>query len=49
MYQPGDVVLIPFPFAARQATKKRPVLVMTAPDQFDDLVPQAPTMRMPFV
>lgn len=38
MFQPGEVVLVPFPFADQQTTKRRPVLVLTAADRFDDLV-----------
>lgn len=35
---PGDLVLIPFPFSDLQATKKRPVLVLTSPDRHGDFI-----------
>lgn len=38
MFQPGEVVLVPFPFADQQTTQRRPVLVLTSADRFDDLV-----------
>ena len=38
MYRSGDVLLIPFPFSSAKASKKRPVLVFTVPDIFDDFV-----------
>ena len=37
-YQPGDVLLIPFPFSDRLANKKRPVLLLTAPDEMGDII-----------
>ncbi len=40
---PGDLVLIPFPFSDLNATKKRPVLVLTAPDRHGDFVGLAVT------
>jgi len=43
MYQPGDVLLVPFPFSSMQTSKKRPVLALTAPDIFNDLVSLAIT------
>ena len=45
MYQPGNVLLVPFPFSSMQARKKRPVLVLTSPDVFNDLVSLAITSR----
>jgi len=30
MYQPSDVVLLPFPFSDLSANKKRPVLILKA-------------------
>ena len=40
---PGDLVLIPFPFADINTTKKRPVLVLTAPDRHGDFIGLAVT------
>ena len=34
----GDLVLIPFPFSELQTAKKRPVLVLTAPDRHGDFI-----------
>ena len=36
--KPGDLVLIPFPFSDLQATKKRPVMVLTPPDRHADFI-----------
>lgn len=41
--EPGDLVLIPFPFADLKATKKRPVLVLTRPDRPGDFIGLAVT------
>jgi len=35
---PGDLVLIPFPFSDLRRGKRRPVLVLTPPDQHGDFV-----------
>jgi mRNA interferase MazF len=32
----GDIVLLPFPFSDHSASKKRPVLVLVAPDERGD-------------
>ena len=40
---PGDLVLIPFPYADLKTTKKRPVLALTAPDRHGDFVGLAVT------
>ena len=36
-YQPGDVLLIPFPFSDRLASKRRPVLLLTTADEMGDI------------
>lgn len=38
MYLPGEVFLVPFPFSSMQTSKKRPVLALTSPDTFEDMV-----------
>ena len=38
MYQPGEVFLVPFPFSSMQTSKQRPVLALTPPDTFADMV-----------
>jgi mRNA interferase MazF len=37
-YQPGDVLLIPFPFSDRLASKRRPILLLTTADEMGDIV-----------
>jgi mRNA interferase MazF len=34
----GDVVVLPFPFSDLSANKKRPALVIAAPQTYDDLI-----------
>ncbi len=41
--KPGELVLIPFPYADLSSTKKRPVLVLTAPDRHGDFIALAVT------
>lgn len=41
--RPGDLVLIPFPYSDLNAAKKRPVLVLTAPDRHGDFIALAVT------
>ncbi len=40
---PGDLVLIAFPFSDFSSHKKRPVLVMTSPDRYGDFIGLAVT------
>jgi mRNA interferase MazF len=37
-YQPGDVLLLPFPFADRNSAKKRPVLLLKSVDSLGDFI-----------
>ncbi|MEO5335124.1 MAG: type II toxin-antitoxin system PemK/MazF family toxin [Magnetococcus sp. YQC-5] len=43
MYQPGDLVMVPFPFSDQDVAKKRPVLVLTLPDERGDFIGLAVT------
>jgi mRNA interferase MazF len=45
MFQRGELVLIPFPFSDLSAAKKRPVLLLTAPDGYGDFIALAVTSR----
>ncbi len=45
MFNPGDVVVIPYPFADQTRTKLRPVLVITAPDGQGDFIGLAITSK----
>lgn len=45
MYSAGDLVLIPFPYADLSAIKRRPVLLLTAPDKNGDVICLAVTSR----
>jgi len=38
MSEPGDVVVVPYPFTDQTRAKLRPVLVITAPDSQGDFV-----------
>jgi mRNA interferase MazF len=37
-YNPGDVVLVPFPFSDISSTKKRPALVLAVAERWGELV-----------
>ncbi len=41
--EPGRLVLIPFPYADLESSKRRPVLVLTAPDRHGDFIALAVT------
>lgn len=45
--RPGDLVLIPFPYADLRSSKKRPVVVLTAPDRHGDFIALAVTSVQP--
>ncbi|WP_369412984.1 type II toxin-antitoxin system PemK/MazF family toxin [Halomonas alkalisoli] len=45
MYQPGDVVLVPFPFSDLKPRRIRPVLVFQSADAYGDIVCLAITSR----
>ncbi|MEO8669129.1 MAG: type II toxin-antitoxin system PemK/MazF family toxin [Bauldia sp.] len=38
MFERGDIVLVPYPFTDLSASKRRPVLALTAPDGYDDFI-----------
>lgn len=44
-FDPGDIVLIPFPFSDLKTSKKRPVLMLTAPDSNGDFIALAVTSK----
>ncbi len=44
-YQPSDIELIPFPFSDLSLAKKRPVLILTGPDHYGDLLVVAITSQ----
>jgi mRNA interferase MazF len=39
MFERGDLLLVPFPFSDLSATKRRPVLALTALDEYGDFMP----------
>ena len=38
MFEPGELVLVPYPFSDLTSTKRRPVLALTAPDALGDFI-----------
>lgn len=45
MFERGALLLIPFPFSDLSASKRRPVLALTAPDNYGDFVALPVTSR----
>ena len=45
MPQPGEVVLIPFPYTDLATAKRRPVLVLRAADAYGDFLAAAVTSQ----
>jgi mRNA interferase MazF len=46
MFERGDLLLVPFPFSDLSATKRRPVLALTALDEYGDFI-ALPVTRVP--
>ena len=45
MFEPGSIVLIPFPFSDLKNSKKRHILMLTAPDSNGDFITLAVTSK----
>ncbi len=45
MFEAGSLVLLPFPFSDAKTTKRRPVLALTAPDEYGDFIGMAVSSR----
>jgi mRNA interferase MazF len=45
MFEAGELVLLPFPFSDLTITKRRPVLILRAPDEQGDLIACPVTSR----
>jgi mRNA interferase MazF len=45
MFERGDLLLVPFPFSDLSATKRRPVLAVTAADSYGDFIAMPVTSR----
>ena len=45
MFERGDLLLIPFPFTDLSASKRRPVMALTAPDRYGDFIALPVTSR----
>jgi hypothetical protein len=38
MFEAGDLLMVPFPFTDQTHAKRRPVLALTAPDNYGDFI-----------
>jgi mRNA interferase MazF len=47
MFERGDLLLVPFPFSDLSASKRRPVLALTSPDNYGDFIAIPITSRPP--
>lgn len=45
MFEAGTLVLLPFPYSDATASKRRPVLALTTPDEYGDFVGMAVSSR----
>jgi len=45
MFEAGTLVLLPFPYSDASASKRRPVLALTAPDEYGNFVGMAINLR----
>ena len=45
MFERGELLLVPYPFTDLSATKRRPVLALTAPDGYGDFIALPVTSR----
>lgn len=45
MFKAGALVLLPFPFSDTTTSKRRPVLALTAPDEYGDFIGMAVSSR----
>ncbi|MBI5430415.1 MAG: type II toxin-antitoxin system PemK/MazF family toxin [Nitrosomonadales bacterium] len=45
MFEAGELVLLPFPFTDASASKRRPVLMLTTPDEYGDFIGMAISSR----
>jgi mRNA interferase MazF len=45
MFEAGALVLLPFPFSDATTSKRRPVLALTAPDEYGDFIGMAVSSR----
>ncbi len=45
MFERGDILLVPYPFSDLSASKRRPVLALTAPDGYGDFIALPVTSR----